>query len=91
MRTVDELTVTEMLPSLYFPSIMERSDTELLDLESSGHISISSDVNTVKNEHEWEFGHRLRHRCFVVTTRARSFLYHQVCHQISPIISDIAM
>lgn len=26
-----------------------------------------------------EFGMRQGHRCYVVTARARSFLYHQVC------------
>lgn len=78
MRTLEELAVTEMLPALYFPSIMERSATELLDLDTSRRISTSSDAKTVKSENGREFGHRLRHRCFVVTARSRSFLYHQV-------------
>lgn len=29
------------------------------------------------------FGIRKRHRCYVVTARARSFLYHQVCVNLS--------
>ncbi|XP_078156321.1 pseudouridine synthase family protein isoform X1 [Carex rostrata] len=78
MRTLEELAVTEILPALYFPSIMERSATELLDLDTSRRISTSSDAKTVKSENGREFGHRLRHRCFVVTARSRSFLYHQV-------------
>lgn len=86
MRTLEELAVTEMLPALYFPSIMERSATELLDLDTSRRISTSSDASdakTVKSENGREFGHRLRHRCFVVTARSRSFLYHQVFVTIS--------
>ncbi|KAJ4795299.1 tRNA pseudouridine synthase [Rhynchospora pubera] len=81
MRTLDELAVTEMLPALYFPSIMERSSKKLLDLDACRSFSTSSDasdVKTVKSENGQEFGHRPRHRCFVVTARARSFLYHQV-------------
>ncbi|KAF3321698.1 tRNA pseudouridine synthase-like 1 isoform X2 [Carex littledalei] len=81
MRTLDELAVTEVLPALYFPSITERSATELLDLDTSRRFSTSSDASDakmVKSENRREFGHRVRHRCFVVTARSRSFLYHQV-------------
>jgi tRNA pseudouridine38-40 synthase len=81
MRTLDELSVTEIFPPLYFPSIVERSATELLDLGTSRRFSTSSDASdakTVKSENGQEFGQLRRHKCFVVTARARSFLYHQV-------------
>uniref|UniRef100_A0A0D9XXP0 tRNA pseudouridine synthase n=1 Tax=Leersia perrieri TaxID=77586 RepID=A0A0D9XXP0_9ORYZ len=90
MRTLDELTVTEVFPSMFFPSSLERSEMESLDgpifysrtsaVESSGKGSDAS--NTTSEQSRFEnggvFGDRLRHRCFVVTARARSFLYHQV-------------
>nr|CAD1842106.1 unnamed protein product [Ananas comosus var. bracteatus] len=56
IRTLDELTVTEVFPALYFPSIVESV------VLKNGQI----------------FGHRSKHRCYVITARARSFLYHQV-------------
>ncbi|KAL6642366.1 hypothetical protein ACP70R_020547 [Stipagrostis hirtigluma subsp. patula] len=90
MRTLDELTVTEVFPFMFFPSSLERSEMESSDgslvysrtaaTESSGKISNGSCKNGEKPESEEgkEFGKRLRHRCVVVTARARSFLYHQV-------------
>ena len=90
MRTLDELTVTEVFPFMFFPSSIERSEMESSDgslvysrtpaLESSGKESDGSCSSSGKSETEnrKEFGSRLRHRCFVVTARARSFLYHQV-------------
>ncbi|XP_040385553.1 tRNA pseudouridine synthase A isoform X2 [Oryza brachyantha] len=89
MRTLDELTVTEVFPSMFFPSSLERSDMEPLDgpliysrtsvVESSGKGSDASNTTSESRcESGGEFGKRLRHRCFVVTARARSFLYHQV-------------
>ncbi|PUZ63242.1 hypothetical protein GQ55_3G052700 [Panicum hallii var. hallii] len=90
MRTLDELTVTEVFPFMFFPSSIERSEMESSDgslvysrkpaLESSGKESDGSCSSSVKSEskNRKEFGSRQRHRCFVVTARARSFLYHQV-------------
>ncbi|RLN29331.1 tRNA pseudouridine synthase A [Panicum miliaceum] len=90
MRTLDELTVTEVFPFMFFPSSIERSEMESSDgslvysrtpaLESSRKESDGSCSSSGKTESEnrKEFGSRLRHRCFVVTARARSFLYHQV-------------
>jgi len=90
MRTLDELTVTEVFPFMFFPSSIERSEMELSDgslvysrtlaLESSEKESDGSCSSSGKSETEnrKEFGSRLRHHCFVVTARARSFLYHQV-------------
>ncbi|KAL5226100.1 hypothetical protein ABZP36_012739 [Zizania latifolia] len=84
MRTLDELTVTEVFPSMFFPSSLERSEMESSDgtlvysrtliVESSGK---GSDASSTARDGQ-EFGKRLRHRCYVVTARARSFLYHQV-------------
>lgn len=90
MRTLDELTVTEVFPFMFFPSSIERSEMESSDgslvysrtpdMESLAKGSDASCNSSVKSESEdgKEFGKRLRHRCFVVTARARSFLYHQV-------------
>ncbi|WVZ88812.1 hypothetical protein U9M48_035285 [Paspalum notatum var. saurae] len=90
MRTLDELTVTEVFPFMFFPSSIERSEMEssdgsivysrTLDMESLAKGSDTSCTSSVKSDSEdgKEFGKRLRHRCFVVTARARSFLYHQV-------------
>ncbi|TVU51314.1 hypothetical protein EJB05_02730, partial [Eragrostis curvula] len=90
MRTLDELTVTEVFPFMFFPSSLERSEMEssdgslvysrTADLESSGKRFDGSCTSSGKSESDEgrEFGKRLRHRCFVVTARARSFLYHQV-------------
>lgn len=90
MRTLDELTVTEVFPFMFFPSSVERSGMESSDgslvysrtpdLESSGKRVEESCTSSGKLESDKgrEFGKRVRHRCFVVTARARSFLYHQV-------------
>ncbi|KAF0897935.1 hypothetical protein E2562_001637 [Oryza meyeriana var. granulata] len=90
MRTLDELTVTEVFPSMFFPSSLERSEMESFEgplvysrtsvLESSGKGSdaFSTTSEQSRCENGEEFGKRLRHRCFVVTARACSFLYHQV-------------
>ncbi|CAD6270289.1 unnamed protein product [Miscanthus lutarioriparius] len=90
MRTLDELSVTEVFPFMFFPSSVERSELESSngslvysrtpDIESSGKGSDGSCTNSVKSElkNGEDFGKRSRHRCFVVTARARSFLYHQV-------------
>lgn len=90
IRTLDELTITEVASSPYFPSMLER--------EQSNNALSSSLSIPMKFQNEYpslagisdeliensgavavqEFGVRKRHRCFVVTARARSFLYHQV-------------
>ncbi|XP_073012825.1 uncharacterized protein [Typha latifolia] len=90
IRTLDELSVTEVLPYLFFPSILERSDmqssdelivsSKISEVEPSRGYSNSSDVTMKKcgAKNPQEFGQRSRHRCYVITARARSFLYHQV-------------
>ncbi|XP_010930581.2 uncharacterized protein [Elaeis guineensis] len=88
IKTLDELNVTEVFPSLYFPSISERTEVESLnghhsktpELESFTECSNVSHMSVGKCNAESgrEFGRRSRHHCYVITARARSFLYHQV-------------
>ncbi|XAR49348.1 tRNA pseudouridine(38-40) synthase [Bertholletia excelsa] len=91
IRTLDELSVTEVVSALYFPSITEREQSSSMgedsfvcssvsDTDISHGCSISSKdkVNSLNDESCYGFGMRKRHRCYVVTARARSFLYHQV-------------
>ncbi|VFQ59024.1 unnamed protein product [Cuscuta campestris] len=74
VRTLDELSVTEVVSSPYFPSTSER--------KPSGAVmnglpdTLNSAIPNLEGRRE--FGIRRRHRCLVVTARARSFLYHQV-------------
>ncbi|CAH2068706.1 unnamed protein product [Thlaspi arvense] len=92
IRTLDELSVTEVVSALYFPSITEREQSSSMgedsfvcssvsDTDISHGCSISSKdkVNSLNDESCYGFGMRKRHRCYVVTARARSFLYHQDC------------
>ncbi|XP_018718801.2 tRNA pseudouridine synthase A [Eucalyptus grandis] len=60
IRTLDELNVTEVVSSPYFPSMVERR------------------VESTNGATDLGFGMRKKHRCLVVTARARAFLYHQV-------------
>ncbi|XP_011087683.1 uncharacterized protein LOC105169092 isoform X2 [Sesamum indicum] len=82
IRTLEELTITEVASSPYFPSILEREQSNYAKTETD-----SPCVPGMHNQHKIEnpgdltihgFGVRQRHRCFVVTARACSFLYHQV-------------
>lgn len=70
MRTLDELDVCEVVSTPYFPSSMERKQRQGKEEGENGVLHSES--------YEVGFGIRRRHRCFVVTARARSFLYHQV-------------
>ncbi|KAL0422237.1 UNVERIFIED_CONTAM: tRNA pseudouridine synthase A [Sesamum latifolium] len=82
IRTLEELTVTEVASSPYFPSILEREQSNYAKSEIDSPC-IPGMHNQCKIENPGDltihgFGVRQRHRCFVVTARARSFLYHQV-------------
>ncbi|XP_062083838.1 uncharacterized protein LOC133790262 [Humulus lupulus] len=68
VRTLDELNVSEMAPTPYFPSIAMRSQNGFTH----------EDTQSFHSESNLGFGMRRKHRCLVVTARARSFLYHQV-------------
>lgn len=70
IRTLDELNVSEVPPTPYFPSITAK--------EQSNSSSNSDNVVDLNGETHLEFGLRRKHRCYVITARARSFLYHQV-------------
>ncbi|KAG6396374.1 hypothetical protein SASPL_142522 [Salvia splendens] len=90
IRTLDELTVTEVASSPYFPSVLDReqssyglassvSVSKKLQDDSPSLAGISDEL--IENSGAvgfHKFGVRKRHRCFVVTARALSFLYHQV-------------
>ncbi|XP_019173861.1 PREDICTED: uncharacterized protein LOC109169432 [Ipomoea nil] len=89
IRTLDELNVTEVVSTPYFPSILERqpSDAVMESLSETENSKASFPCSVIPNQvklggsdHEarHEFGIRRRPRCLVVTARARSFLYHQV-------------
>lgn len=88
IRTLDELCVSEVLPTPYFPSITERAQnhfTEENPLACSNNAEVPDSPSTANHDRldgfngaGQGFGVRRRHRCFVVTARARSFLYHQV-------------
>lgn len=88
IRTLDELSVTEVVSAPYFPSIMDREQHNLVDSfecsESKTSIACFSSApkqnraDDSNSESAVEFGMRRMHRCFVVTARSRAFLYHQV-------------
>ncbi|MED6195209.1 hypothetical protein PIB30_035819 [Stylosanthes scabra] len=86
VRTLEELSVCEVIPSPNFPSTMdrERHNQDLHGCHSNSETespppssSVSIDKGTTSTENIG-FGKRRQHRCLVVTARARSFLYHQV-------------
>ncbi|KAL5707018.1 tRNA pseudouridine(38-40) synthase [Ranunculus cassubicifolius] len=68
IRTLDVLNVTEVVSTPCFPSTAERGQS----------ISLEHDSITSYESNGYIFGERRSHRCFVITARARSFLYHQV-------------
>ncbi|CAI9101558.1 OLC1v1038911C1 [Oldenlandia corymbosa var. corymbosa] len=90
IRTMDELNVTEVASPMHFPSVKEREQS-IYNGESSGNcvklgpevphastLSYEESINSSNGELTPVFGMRKHHRCFVVTARACSFLYHQV-------------
>ncbi|XP_057978240.1 uncharacterized protein LOC131164798 isoform X2 [Malania oleifera] len=90
IRTLDELHVSEVVSTPYFPSIMERQkdnymveDSLLYDDKPENSEPVGSSITYlngigISKFGTNEFGIRKRHRCYVITARARSFLYHQV-------------
>lgn len=80
-----------MVPTPYFPTIIEREQKRANDEDAQSccekfkgdhlpfnSISNSNIVGEASGGTDLGFGIRRRHRCYVVTARARSFLYHQV-------------
>ncbi|RVW75875.1 tRNA pseudouridine synthase A [Vitis vinifera] len=98
IRTLDELCVSEVLPTPYFPSITERAQnnfTEENPLACSNNAEVPDSPSTANHDRldgfngaGQGFGVRRRHRCFVVTARARSFLYHQMANPLA-IFGDV--
>lgn len=98
IRTLDELHVTEVASFLNFSSTSERRGivcdepawcSNMLESESStqcSHVS-STSIGKCSANSDIGFGMRTGHRCYVITARARSFLYHQVCN--SPLLLTI--
>ncbi|KAG9456980.1 hypothetical protein H6P81_001488 [Aristolochia fimbriata] len=91
IRTLDELHICEVFSSTYFPSWTERQQMNMFSQESqvsstNGVIKPCSETSCHNHGvHDdasvgecQEFGQRRRNRCYVVTARARSFLYHQI-------------
>ncbi|XP_031380944.1 uncharacterized protein LOC116195756 isoform X2 [Punica granatum] len=84
IRTLDEFNVTEVVPSPYFPSIADRREEDLgnedprIGSDKSEAGLTGERVESTTKLTDLGFGIRKKHRCFVVTARARSFLYHQV-------------
>ncbi|XP_058090176.1 uncharacterized protein LOC131236768 isoform X2 [Magnolia sinica] len=91
VKTLDELHVSEVVSSPYFPSSVERRQINSFeqDLQASSNTSkIETTMKCTTATHDkvgglgiasgQAFGQMTRQRCFIVTARARSFLYHQV-------------
>lgn len=89
IRTLDELHVSEVVSTAFFPSITERDLNNIINQDSPMHciksgpdlvissIANSSNLGMPECGHN-VFGIRRKHRCYLVRARARSFLYHQV-------------
>ncbi|KAJ4851411.1 hypothetical protein Tsubulata_030608 [Turnera subulata] len=90
IRTLDQLSVSEMVPTPNFPSTMTKAESNAHGEDPHSCCSKSSTVSPIESTlvertavgsddgSDLGFGIRRQHRCFVVTARARSFLYHQV-------------
>ncbi|CAM8935215.1 unnamed protein product [Rhodiola kirilowii] len=81
IRTLDELNVTEVSPSPYFPTIQEREQSSTILSPNSSDAQFNCGLQNIeapKCQSGENFGVRRMHRCYIVTARGRSFLYHQV-------------
>jgi len=89
-RTLEELSVLEVVSTPYFPSITEREQNssngegphsfhnKCKTGLPTGSISNGFMAGGSNSGTDLGFGIRRRHRCYVITARSRSFLYHQV-------------
>lgn len=78
VRSLDELSVTEVPSTPYFPSLTESTWSNLNNgdpLTCSNQPKTETAGVTTNGD---TFGIKRRHRCYVVTARSRGFLYHQV-------------
>ncbi|KAH7575915.1 hypothetical protein JRO89_XS02G0252100 [Xanthoceras sorbifolium] len=91
IRTIDELHVSEVPASTYFPYMpikqdnINKEECDAYSIKSTSDLPISStsdsdncSLGLSNGGSNVGFGIRKRHRCYVVKVRARSFLYHQV-------------
>lgn len=79
IRTLDELYLSEVLSTPNFPTIPERKQNNAV--QEDAHCTNKSETDchpSINGGIDPGFGLRKKHRCFVVTARARAFLYHQV-------------
>ncbi|CAF2082286.1 unnamed protein product [Brassica napus] len=78
VRSLDELSVTEVPSTPYFPPLTERTWS---NPNNGDPLTCSSQPKTETagvTTNGDTFGIRKRHRCYVITARSRGFLYHQV-------------
>ena len=78
VRSLDELNVTELPSTPYFPPLTERTWS---NPNNGDPLTCSSQPKTETagvTTNGDTFGIRKRHRCYVITARSRGFLYHQV-------------
>lgn len=78
VRSLDELSVTELPSTPYFPPLTERTWS---NPNNGDPLACSSQPKTETagvTTNGDTFGIRKRHRCYVITARSRGFLYHQV-------------
>ncbi|KAJ4717444.1 tRNA pseudouridine synthase [Melia azedarach] len=85
IRTLDELHVSEVVSTVFFPSIngkdlnnIIKDHSRVYSINSENDLLLSSVYNNGRSATPNIFGLRKKHRCYVVRVRARSFLYHQV-------------
>lgn len=89
IKTLDEFCVSEVVPSMHFPSVIkiEKNSTEAIVGETSKigppfSNGLQNDFGMYTSTDRQAFGQIQKHRCFIVTARARSFLYHQVSYLV---------
>lgn len=71
--------MSEVLSTPNFPTIPERKQNN--SVQEDAHCTNKSETDchpSINGGTDPGFGLRKKHRCFVVTARARAFLYHQV-------------
>ncbi|CAH8311409.1 unnamed protein product [Eruca vesicaria subsp. sativa] len=87
VRSLDELSVTEVPSTPCFPSLTERAGSNLNNgdpLTCSSQpktqtAGVTTNVGELVGSTDGDtFGLRRQHRCYFVTARSRGFLYHQV-------------
>ncbi|ERN20023.1 uncharacterized protein LOC18448433 isoform X1 [Amborella trichopoda] len=78
VKTLDELHVSEVLPSPNFPTAFERTHNNTIEETNASKRDAADEEDLNGSRKCRQFGQRRTHQCYVITARARSFLYHQV-------------